>query len=292
MKFPSVFLVVLIPLLWSGGLRAQPVDRSGLSRARVLSELSLSANQRDKIGTLLLDARKASIRLTANMNIAGIDLRRELEKDAASEKRVGTLIEQISSMEGELRKSQVFSWLRIRKLLNEKQRLKLDALKGAGEGDWLVENSRASRKPDRRTLEVETFSDSRADVKDPFAEQMPERQDATCDEIMCLVHPDKACCRRFTKGPASATLPRTIPRGEISEGISKVKARVTSCGNEHGASGTINVKFTIGANGKVQSARANGGTPPLRRCLAAAVRRATFSKSQKGITVSYPFVFR
>lgn len=293
MKSPTMFLVVLIPLLWSGLLHAQPVTRSGLSRARVLSELSLSANQKDKIGTILADARKASIRLTASMNITGIDLRRELEKDAASEKRVGTLIEQISSMEGELRKSQVISWLRIRKLLNAKQRMKLDALKGAGGTEWLVGSSSGSRNSGRRTLEVEESKESRSVVKNPFAEQMPEREDATCDEISCFTHPDKACCRKFNKGPASATLPRTIPRGEISEGIGKVKAHVTSCGNEHGASGTtIKVKFTVGANGKVQSARANGGTAPLRRCLASAVKRATFSKSQKGITVSYPFVFR
>jgi Spy/CpxP family protein refolding chaperone len=285
-------LVALIPLLWVGVVHAQPVGRSDLSSARVLSELSLSANQQDKIGTILADARKASIRLTASMNIAGIDLRRELEKDAASEKRVGTLIEQISSLEGELRKSRVISWLRIRKLLNAKQRLKLDALKGVSTADRGIGNSRGSRNSGVRTLEVEEFTDSRADVKDPFAEPRPEREDATCDEVMCLVHPGKACCRRFNKGPASATLPRTIPRGEISEGIGKVKARVTSCGKDHGASGTIQVRFTIGANGKVQSARANGGTAPLRRCLQSAVKRATFGKSQKGITVSYPFVFR
>ena len=59
MKSPSMVLVVLLPLLWAGVLHAQPVGRSGLSSARVLSELSLSANQQDKIGTILADARKA-----------------------------------------------------------------------------------------------------------------------------------------------------------------------------------------------------------------------------------------
>tara|TARA_R110002096_G_scaffold433887_2_gene653782 strand:- start:93727 stop:94602 length:876 start_codon:yes stop_codon:yes gene_type:complete len=291
MKLPTVFLVVLIPLLWAGLLRAQPVDGSELSHARVLSELNLNANQKNAIGTILVDARKTSIRMTANMNIAGIDLRRELEKDAASEKRVGVLIEQISSLEGELRKSRVFSWLRIRKLLSAKQRQKLDRLKGESEATRRIGSASGSRNPDHRILEVEEFVDSRSEVKNPFAKRIPEREN-TCDEVICLVDPDKACCRKFKKGATSASLPKTIPRDDIREGIAKVKARVISCGNEHSASGTINVKFTIGSNGKVQSARANGGAVRLRRCLTSAVKRATFSKSQKGMTVSYPFVFR
>lgn len=291
MKLPTIFLVVLVPLLWAGLLRAQPVERSELSHARVLSELSLNANQKDAIGTILADARKTSIRLTANMNIAGIDLRRELEKDAANEKRVGDLIEQISSLEAELRKSRIFSWLRIRKTLSAKQRKKLDTLKDESEAEWRIGSASGSRKPDQRTLEVEEFVDLRSEVKNPFAKQTPERENS-CDEVSCLVHPDRACCGKFKIGATSASRPKTIPRDDIREGIAKIKARVMSCGNEHSASGTINVKFTIGSNGKVQSARASGGAVPLRRCLTSAVKRATFSKSQKGMTVSYPFVFR
>lgn len=65
-----------------------------------------------------------------------------------------------------------------------------------------------------------------------------------------------------------------------------------SCGDKHGGKGTVKVKIKIGGNGKVQSANASGGGSALRSCIASAVKRASFSKSQKGVTVNYPFVFR
>ena len=54
----------------------------------------------------------------------------------------------------------------------------------------------------------------------------------------------------------------------------------------------MKVKIKIGGNGKVSSAQASGGGSSLRSCVTSAVKRANFKKTQKGMTVTYPFVFR
>lgn len=121
-----------------------------------------------------------------------------------------------------------------------------------------------------------------------------------CDEVTCLVEPNKACCRKYNKTSSSSSsssssnssLPEKLSRSDITKGIGKVRGRVTSCGDKHGGAGTVKVKIKIGGNGKVQSAQASGGGSSLRSCVTSAVKRATFKKTQKGMSVTYPFVFR
>ena len=43
---------------------------------------------------------------------------------------------------------------------------------------------------------------------------------------------------------------------------------------------------------EVKSAQASGGGSALRSCVVSAVKRAKFKKTQKGMSVTYPFVFR
>ncbi len=132
-------------------------------------------------------------------------------------------------------------------------------------------------------------------------EPAPKSSGGGCDEVTCLVDPGAACCRKFkskskssssSSSSSSSNLPSTPAKSDISKGISKVKGRVMSCGDKHGGRGTVKVKIKIGGNGKVQSANASGGGSSLRSCIASAVKRARFPKSQKGVTVNYPFVFR
>tara|TARA_R110002096_G_scaffold434832_5_gene658248 strand:+ start:51645 stop:53444 length:1800 start_codon:yes stop_codon:yes gene_type:complete len=130
-------------------------------------------------------------------------------------------------------------------------------------------------------------------------ESKPKPSSGGCDEVTCLVDPGAACCRKTkpkttsnTSSSSNSNLPSSPAKSDISKGISKVKGRVMSCGDKHGGKGTVKVKIKIGGNGKVQSATASGGGSSLRSCIASAVKRATFSKSQKGVTVNYPFVFR
>ena len=78
----------------------------------------------------------------------------------------------------------------------------------------------------------------------------------------------------------------------MSSGIGKVRGRVQSCGDKHGFKGTVTVKVKISSSGKVTGADANKGSGAFKSCVKSAVTKATFAKSQKGLSVNYPFVFR
>jgi predicted Zn finger-like uncharacterized protein len=123
-----------------------------------------------------------------------------------------------------------------------------------------------------------------------------------CDEVTCLVEPDKACCKKYSRGGgggggggggSDSNLPERLSRSDISKGISKVRGRVMSCGDKHGGKGKVSVKIKISGGGKVTSASASGaGSGSLRNCVSGAVRKAKFRKTQRGMSVNYPFVFR
>ncbi len=78
----------------------------------------------------------------------------------------------------------------------------------------------------------------------------------------------------------------------ISNGIAAVKARVTSCGDKSPAKGKVKVKVQVAASGSVSNvAVETTPDPSLGACVSAAVGKASFAKTQKGGSFSYPFVF-
>ena len=81
----------------------------------------------------------------------------------------------------------------------------------------------------------------------------------------------------------------SLDRSDVQTGMKGVEGRVRQCGQ--GQTGTVTVKAVIGGTGRVISAVATGsfaGTP-VGQCAARAVRSARFPKSQKNLTVRYPF---
>ncbi len=123
-----------------------------------------------------------------------------------------------------------------------------------------------------------------------------------CDEVACLVDPSLPCCGKSksrgsssgggSKGSSDSNLPERPSRTDISSGIAKVRGRVQSCGDKHSFKGTVTVKLAIEGSGKVSSASANKGDSAFKSCVTSAAKKAKFKKSQKGLTVNYPFVFR
>ncbi len=78
----------------------------------------------------------------------------------------------------------------------------------------------------------------------------------------------------------------------ISTGIANVKARVSSCGDKSPAKGKVKVHVKVGGDGHVSNVTVE--TSPdsaLGACVAAAVQKATFSKTASGGSFSYPFLF-
>lgn len=139
------------------------------------------------------------------------------------------------------------------------------------------------------------------DKKPPKVESpVPTSGKGGCDEVACLVDPDKACCKRRggssrrtqPSGGGGSDLPERLSRSDISKGIGKVRGRVASCGPKNNFKGKVSVKIKIGGDGRVRSASASGGTGSVRSCVTSAVKRAKFRRTQKGMSVKYPFVIR
>ena len=78
----------------------------------------------------------------------------------------------------------------------------------------------------------------------------------------------------------------------ISSGVNAVKARVQACGDKSPAKGKVKVKVKVSGSGSVSGVTVET-TPDaaLGACVAAAVNKASFQKTQNGGSFSYPFVF-
>ncbi len=159
----------------------------------------------------------------------------------------------------------------------------------------------ASRRDKRKEREAKRAQKNPTRTPKPRTPDPKPTKSSSCDEVTCLVNPNASCCRKTakksgsgdsgSKSSSNSNLPEKPSRSQIASGISRVKGRVSSCGDKHNGKGRVTVKIKIGGNGKVTSAQASGGSSALRSCVTSAVKRAKFPKTQKGVTVNYPFKF-
>jgi predicted Zn finger-like uncharacterized protein len=131
----------------------------------------------------------------------------------------------------------------------------------------------------------------------------------SCDEVSCVLNNyEGACCAKFKKGgstgpkpptggptPTAAPhsdLPEGLDKGMISDGVSRVKARVMACGDKSSAKGQVKVSVKVAPDGHVAGVTVkNTPDPALGNCVAGAMNGAHFSKTQNGGSFGYPFVF-
>jgi TonB family protein len=79
----------------------------------------------------------------------------------------------------------------------------------------------------------------------------------------------------------------------ISSGVAKVRGRVDSCASRSSAKGEVKVQVKVAAGGSVSSVSVkNTPDASLGSCVASAMEKASFAKTQNGGTFSYPFIFR
>src|SRR5207244_8523409 len=74
--------------------------------------LKLSHDQRVALRDLRDEARAQQQKIRADIDLAEIELRHELEKDSPDEKRVATAVDKISGFEAQARKTQILAWLK------------------------------------------------------------------------------------------------------------------------------------------------------------------------------------
>ncbi len=140
----------------------------------------------------------------------------------------------------------------------------------------------------------------KSDGKKKTSDKKKKAGARTCDEVTCLVSPKNQCCvlkenKRRARQKALGLIPdlqQKLGRNDIKRGISKVQARIGLCGSLRGGKGTVRLRMKIGGRGQVVTIRATGGAPTLRSCVVSAVMRARFKKTERGMSVNYPIVFR
>ncbi len=138
-------------------------------------------------------------------------------------------------------------------------------------------------------------TDSSPPKETTTASKPAESSSAGCDEVTCLVEPNKACCRKYrssggSSSKSSSGLPERPSKSDVKSGISTVMGRVRACGSKHGGSGVVKVRVKVGSSGRVESATPSPGNA-LGDCVASAVKGAKFPKTQLGVTFTYPFRF-
>ena len=93
--------------------------------------LELSHDQKVALRDLRDEARAQQQKIRADIDLAEIELRRELEKDSPDEKRVAASVDKISGFEAQARKTQILAWLKMRGLLSKDQRKRLETQHGS-----------------------------------------------------------------------------------------------------------------------------------------------------------------
>lgn len=123
------------------------------------------------------------------------------------------------------------------------------------------------------------------------------------DEVGCLLA-DKppACCSKYGGGGGGGSrkpgggsggdtnLPEKLTRSDITTGINKVRSGVTGCSSK--GSGEVKVTVKVDGSGSVGDVSVKSApNAALGTCVANAVKKAKFAKTQDGATFTYPFVF-
>jgi len=168
----------------------------------------------------------------------------------------------------------------------------------------IKENIGVTIQPDLVEKVMKDFSDRIDAVASP---PISAPAGFTCDEVSCLLL-DKAerehnsCCAKFSHRAvpkpalteqAAGDLPESLDRSTISAAVATIKGRVITCGDKSSAKGTVKVSVKVNPDGSVSSVTVKDTPDPgLGSCVAAAMQRARFAKTQNGGSFGYPFVFR
>lgn len=118
-----------------------------------------------------------------------------------------------------------------------------------------------------------------------------ERAPAACDEVSCVLdNYAGACCEKYKRGGAgTAAAPMQPGRDEIVTALRPDRRAVSTCAVAANFEGTLKVRFTIAPEGTVSKVSIEDAEPELTACVARVIKKHTFSKSQQGVTVSFPF---
>lgn len=136
-------------------------------------------------------------------------------------------------------------------------------------------------------------------TREPRSDPGPPKGPVGCDEVECLLDPERACCKKSGSKPKSnptgdgSALPETLSAADVKKGMAVVLPRIKACPTG-GWTGTVKMKVTVAARGVPSSAQVIGeGVPKsLDKCIMSELSKLHFPPSQRGITFTYPIVYR
>ena len=263
------------------------------------------------------------VALLAVLVVLGVFLLQDEEKDtSAQDQKLAALMAELEKMKSAGGNNSVAEE-EIRKKIAEQEASKAESMKeAASNADEATKNdndgnvkkssvkssSSSSRKRksssrsksssgNKSTGSSDESSLSSSSTK-PAAASKPKRGSSELDDLLGTAS-HRSAPKKKKKSSTSASssssggenTPAKLTKKQVMSGMGKVSGSVKRCGR--GQSGTVTVKAVISTSGRVTSASTTGkfaGTP-AGLCAARAVRRAKFPKTQKQLTVTYPFKF-
>jgi hypothetical protein len=114
--------------------------------------------------------------------------------------------------------------------------------------------------------------------------------DTTCDEVSCvLTNYAGACCAKYERKSAT---PETLSRADITLGIREVREQISACGAKAPEGGKLVAKVKVRPAGTVASASiTESPNAALSTCVQPLLEKVRFTRTRKGGSFSYPFVF-
>ena len=87
-------------------------------------------------------------------------------------------------------------------------------------------------------------------------------------------------------------LPAELSQAEISKGVAGIKSGIDACAARSQHQGTVTVSVKVTGSGAVDEVKVKSSPDgALAACVVNAVKKATFARTLKGGTFSYPFKF-
>lgn len=124
----------------------------------------------------------------------------------------------------------------------------------------------------------------------------PKPPSDKCDQVTCMMADNKPdCCAPFRatagthKPPTDSNLPEELDLAAVRTAMAQIKIKAAACGAKSSAKGDVKVGVKVGPDGAVKSTTVKA-TPDaaLGDCVAAAVKKASFPKTQRGGSFTYP----
>ncbi len=121
-----------------------------------------------------------------------------------------------------------------------------------------------------------------------------------CDEVFCTINPETPCCHAHAspnalpskQALADPSLPEKLVSSMIGPALAPVRAKAMACGATSTARGKVRIHVKVGPEGRVGDvAVEEAPEPALGTCVSAAVRHATFPKTQTGGSFAVPYLF-